>query len=1102
MKFKWGAWLSAILTIFALSSAGLKAGQTIVTGALTGVVSDPSGAVVSGANVSLTEVATRDTLNTITGTAGAYQFPLLKPGDYSLTVEHAGFQKSVQVVTILLGRSSTADVTLHLGSTGSTVEVTVVAPLLQKEDANIATNFDTRTIQGLPNPGADLTYIAQLAPGVSMNTSAGNGYGNFSAFGLPGTANLFTFDGNDLNDPYFNVNNSGASNLTLGLNDVSEAAVVSNGYTGQYGRQAGAQIDYTTKSGTNEYHGNAIYYWNGSALNAQDYFLAGTPKTFENNNQWAASFGGPIKKDKAFFFVNTEGIRYVFGTSSDVWVPTPAFENYTFSQIPSTATAFYQKAFGLYNSTPGISRAVVQPDSCGESVLPIANEACLEEFHNSGTNGNHEWLIQVRGDYDFNASDKVFVQANIDRGLQPTYTDPISPLFNIASNQPLEYAQLNYTHAFSPTIVNNFVGSIFYDSVTSQSPNLQAALAAFPGDFASYDTSITPLGTGSGDYLGFSLFPFGRRFTQWQLVDDISFQHGRHNFKAGINFRRDDITDLQASVGTAYPYLSVFSLASFATDQADFVTQNFTQTPEQPIAYYNLGLYFQDEIRVTAKLKLTLALRAEHNSPGACETNCGSLPVQPFAQLNHSDAIPYSQMMDSGRHQILRGIETVALQPRAGVAWTPFGPNTVIRAGAGLFSDLYPGFLLDSWTINFPEVTSFALVDAGTIDPKGTSSEPSATSVIVGCNAVFQSNFKSGGTENSFLNSAPSGCSVPNLNDAPSKLRNPKYAEWNLEIQHSLGSGTVISLNYVGNHGYDLFVQYPDANAYDSGGYGGLPTVVPDSRVGFVYELQNSGTSNYNGLTLSVQQALWKGLSARANYTYSHTLDDLSNGGDDLAYSKTDSILYQINPRNLSLNYGAADYDLRHNFTFGYIWDLPFKSTGKLRNALIGGWEVSGTAFAHSAFPFSVMDDVTALGFYYADGASDQEVQVLAQPATKSIPRSCTSTTAPCWTASDFAPSTGFGTIARNSFRGPGYFNTDFSLRKSFRLSERCNFLVGANAYNVFNHPNFANPSNDLSSSNLGVITGTVTPPTSPYGSGASAAVDARIIQIVSKLTF
>jgi hypothetical protein len=294
-------------------------------------------------------------------------------------------------------------------------------------------------------------------------------------------------------------------------------------------------------------------------------------------------------------------------------------------------------------------------------------------------------------------------------------------------------------------------------------------------------------------------------------------------------------------------------------------------------------------------------------------------------------------------------------------------------------------------------------------------------------------------------------------------------------------------------------------NAYDSQGFGGLPTAVPDSRVGFVYELKNSGTSNYNGLTFSLQQTVWKGLSARVNYTYSHTLDDLSNGGDDLAYSHTNSILYQINPLNLGLNYGAADYDLRHNFTFAYIWDIPFKSDDRVINAAFGGWEVSGTLFAHSAFPFSVIDGDAALNLYDANGAPDLGIYyagVLAQPASKSIARACTSATTACWKASDFAASTSFGTIARNSFRGPGYFNTDFSLRKNFRINQRVRFEAGANAYNVFNHPNFANPSNNLSSSNLGVIAATVTPPTSPYGAGASAAVDARIIQIVGKLTF
>ncbi len=194
-----------------------------------------------------------------------------------------------------------------------------------------------------------MSYIAQISPGVTMNTSNGGGYGNFTAFGLPATANLFTINGNDYNDPFLNLNNSGASNLLLGSNEVQEVAVVSNGYTGQYGRQAGAQVDYTTKSGSNAFHGDAVYYWNGSALNANDFFLnaGGSPRPFENNNQWAASFGGPIKKNKAFFFVNTEGLRYTFGSSTQVFVPTPALQSYILgTSLPANnpaAVPFYQQ---------------------------------------------------------------------------------------------------------------------------------------------------------------------------------------------------------------------------------------------------------------------------------------------------------------------------------------------------------------------------------------------------------------------------------------------------------------------------------------------------------------------------------------------------------------------------------------------------------------------------------------------------------------------------------------------------------------------------------------------------------------------------------------
>jgi len=313
----------------------------------------------------------------------------------------------------------------------------------------------------------------------------------------------------------------------------------------------------------------------------------------------------------------------------------------------------------------------------------------------------------------------------------------------------------------------------------------------------------------------------------------------------------------------------------------------------------------------------------------------------------------------------------------------------------------------------------------------------------------------------------------------------------------------VVSANYVGNKGYDELVQFPYLNGF---GFGGLPTSPIDTRVKSVTQLTNTGVSNYNGITLSIQEQVARGFSGRLNYTYAHALDDVSNGGV-LAYSLTNSILFQINPFNLrSLNYSNADYDLRHSLNASYVWDLPFKATNGLLNKAIGGWEVSGTFFYHTGFPFSIIDGTSMLNF---KGNNMQNVTILATPTT-AVPRQCGSIAVnankPCFTASQFVPAgaaTTFGTVPRNSFRGPGYFNTDLSLRKNFQFRERYGFMIGANAYNILNHANFANPVADLNAGSvLGTIQSTVNPPTSPYGSFAAAAVDARIVQVIAKLTF
>src|SRR5271170_3024189 len=409
--------------------------QTIVTGGFSGTITDPTGSTVPGATLTLTSNTTGDTYSTISSSIGAYVFSLLKPGDYTLTAKRDGFKTATQKITVLLGQNSTVNFAMEVGAVTTTVEVTGEGNLLQTQDANIATTFDTRAVQNIPNPGNDITYIAQTAPGVSMNTSSGPGFGNFSAFGLPGTSNLFTVNGNDYNDPFLNLNNSGASNLLLGGNELQEVAVVSNAYTGQYGRQAGAQVDYSTKSGSNSFHGNAVYNWTGRALNANDPLNklgqaeSGLPneRPFENNNQWAASFGGPIIKDKAFFFVNTEGIRYIFAAGHTVTYPTPAFISYVQGNVPQDAAtqSFYSNLFSLYQNAPGFANATPNADSCPN--FPTApgatGGACTQSIFESVPNGNKEWLLSGRVDYNFNDNNKIFGRVKFDRGTQPTYTD-------------------------------------------------------------------------------------------------------------------------------------------------------------------------------------------------------------------------------------------------------------------------------------------------------------------------------------------------------------------------------------------------------------------------------------------------------------------------------------------------------------------------------------------------------------------------------------------------------------------------------------------------------------------------------------------------------
>jgi len=509
-----------------------------------------------------------------------------------------------------------------------------------------------------------------------------------------------------------------------------------------------------------------------------------------------------------------------------------------------------------------------------------------------------------------------------------------------------------------------------------------------------------------------------------------------------------------------------------------------------------------------------LAMRADRNSPEVCHHNCFSRLANPFGSIPHdtNGTLPYNQAVVTGLYQAFPKLERVVFSPRGGFAYS-VNSSLVIRGGVGLFTDLYPGFLADRFITNLPNVSSFTV--QGTVGgpndnipiAPGTSLNgvPDGFTQVTASNGALHSLFASGGTFNSIKAAlAPIPFARPNFNSVDTNVRNPKYLEWNLMVEKSIGTRNSFALNYVGNHGYDLFTPNQGLNTFCTLGPAvcpaSLPTTRPDFRFSNVGEISNSGYSNYDGLTATFSRRLSRGLQGTVNYTYAHSLDTLSNGGL-LPYSTQtggDSFRTQFDPYNLRHpNYGNSDYDFRHSFSGTYFYELPFKSQNRLMNAAIGGWGFSQTTFYRSGEPFSVYVSGSAYGL-----SSGTNVRILVDYLGG--PSTCTDPRHQCFTTTKFAAGqTDFGNVSRNFFRGPHYFNSDLSIFKNIQIRESgMGFTLVANAFNVFNHANFANPTPNGASGLFGFITSTVTEPNSPYGNFQGAAVSGRVLQLGLKFKF
>jgi len=1113
---------TAFIVVLMVTAVASMGAQTSTTGDIAGVVTDPTAAVVPGVSVTLQNLDTGSSTSTTSSSQGAYNFPLVQPGNYSIAASGAGFQKVTRKVTVALGSSVTANLQLPVSSQSESIDVTDEVIGIQTEDANLETTFNAQQISVLPNPGNDLSAVALTAPGVVINTTGGSvfGGGNYEFFGLPSNSNVFTYDGANDNDPYFNINNSGATNLTLGLNDVQESSVVTNGYSGQYGGLAGANINYISKSGTNRFHGNAEYWWNGRALNANNYFrnqangVAGSqvdPRPFVNANQYATSLGGPIRKDKSFFFVDYEGIRLVIPSLTSVNLPTQQFENAVIANLNSVSPSsvpFYNQLFGIWNGTPGAARAqATLPGGGCSNVTTLAGVAfgatnpCASQLQGGTSQATNDYLIVGRYDQIIGNNDKLFIRVQHESGQQATYTDPVNPAFDAHSAQPEWQSQLSETHTFGSNKVNNFIASLQWYSALFTIVNQNAEFQALPQTVAFGDGSLFALNN-----LG-TIFPQGRNVTQYGIVDDFSWNRGRHNFRLGVNFRRDDVSDHNFT--GVIPFAEEVSLNDFAfggvapanTGVGNLVAQNFPLQTNVPIALYQLGWYASDELKVTPNLKLTLSMRFDHLSNPVCQTNCFQSLSAPFQSLN--PAAPVNQALSTGLNTAFPSVTSIVYEPKVGFAWSPFGAkNTVIRGGIGIFSDAIPTGGIDDILTNAPNDPSFVLFN-GALSPAAPGN---LNGQATAANAGFRANFASGGT-------------VPAFNFFnPGKVQIPRYDEWDLEIQQAIGWHTTLSAKYVGNHGEHEEITNPALNAFSPTGaaFGPLPVNQPDPRFGVVAQTQNVGNSNYNGVTITAAHTVNGGFQFQASYTYSHALDEISNSSlNPFGLNSTNNVdvVTPLNPFNIrQLNYGNADYDVRQSFVMNYVWSDALRHlTAWGPNALMKGWTISGTIFKHTGFPYSIFssNETAALqGTLFGSTSAATTTAVLAN-VVGSPNINCGSSAAglanPCYNAANFAdPTNNFGTQRRNQFRGPGYFDTDFDFEKAFTIPkwESATFSVGARFFNLFNHPNFAFPNTNVDSNQFGQITQTVSQPTTIYGSGLGADASPRVIELQGKFVF
>jgi hypothetical protein len=1103
------------------------------TASISGTISDATGAGVPEATVNAKNVATGATRTAITDNSGTYSIPNMAVGQYDVSVEKQGFSTlHFQSVQITVAQNLTLNGSLAVGAVTESVNVAGSSvPAINLEDAQLSNVVDERRILDLPLITRDPYSLVLLSPGTLQTSSS---MGGFSVNGQRERNNNFLLDGTDNNDASVPGIPGGISSINP--DSTQEFRVITNNFLPEFGRNSGAIVDIVTRSGSNEFHGNAYEYNRVNALAARDFFNpTPDPQNPFVRNQFGFSLGGPIVKDKTFFFANTEWDRFRTTLTNSATVPTQAFKTGIFD----------------YN---GQTINLADPSS-PNNALGLKLDPTMQKILALYPNPNGPAVDSIRGTYFFPTStpqDAANVTFRVDHRFSEKYSvfaryiynglnsgnslDEIFPgVGGVATNQQSHNGSFNFIAAFRPDLVNEFrfglnrTDDIFNcngHNIIDQNGTLDPFGFGTDYSFATA-TNVPTIADFGCSALTDSNGQF-RRAGTWNYVDHLSWVTGKHNIKVGGEFRyvydngydafgARPVVDFTAFGNFGIPIvncagacaddevLQTLSAALLGVPGVQTQTQFFnaeggrTATDFRKFVQHEYGLFIQDQWKMRSNLTLQLGLRYEYDGiPFERDANFSNL----LYQQPWGPAPITFQRVGPGTSLPLYYSDPADFEPRVGLAWDPFhSGKTSVRMGYGIFHDRVFGNLFTNLKGNPPFVAGvqnlpnndFAngvgpVVTLGELGPPPTQPAPSAT--------------------------VEDGSLLPTISILEPDLKTPYTQAWNVGVQRQLGSGMTLEVNYVGSGSHRLFrsvdgnpplpwlVAAAQANGTlptdVSGGtlriapFLGLPQVTGNLAFEEPVVVRSVGNGTYNGLQATFNKQFSHGIQFQAAYTWSHAIDDAA----DPIVATAGNRNIARNSFNLHEERGTSDYDLRHRLILNYIFQFPFGPGHAHFNhgfaaRVFGGWELSGLSAFQSGTPFDIYSSRDS----EYTGLSNRP-DIVGDPSIPSgSPRN---QVGPPITAFDIQPFGRPGNLGRNTFTGPQYFNTDLNLAKNTSITERINLQFRAECYNVFNRIQFGQPGESgdtlASPGTFGQALSTITQP--------DGTTSARQIQLALKLIF